>query len=266
MSMGKPWEKIRGFEVWTIQVERDRFSSTSSQKFSNPNLYGRSWKSWLFWKDQLQGCRYKAKPLVKHQYLDPAWYHLWRIVSENVSGTNLQPWTWNLIKREKIHEWSWKGHDGSECFPALWHDFAIILQFESWEVQLLRSFRYLQLRTSGCCTGGASSRALAWTSPSSPSPSPASSSKPLPLGKNAPALPRSDPWASRRKWRCHSTNVAPSMPLLFDPCSHLTPAYGTFGSNTGSADKVLTAFTSRCKPCSSWSRKASASAAAFSVK
>ena len=54
-------------------------------------------------------------------------------------GTNLQPWTWNLVKREKIHEWSWKGHDGSECFPALWHDFAIILQFESWEVQLWRS-------------------------------------------------------------------------------------------------------------------------------
>ena len=114
-----------------------------------------------------------------------------------------QPWTWNLIKREKIHERHWKGHDRSESFPALWHDFAIILQFESWEVQLLRSFRYLQLMTSGCCTCSASSLALAWTSPSSPSPSPASSSKPLPLGRNAPALPRSDRSVWRRNCAAH---------------------------------------------------------------
>ena len=26
-----------------------------------------------------------AKPWF-HQYLDPAWYHLWRLVSENVNG------------------------------------------------------------------------------------------------------------------------------------------------------------------------------------
>ena len=29
-----------------------------------------------------------AKPLF-HQYLDPAWYHLWRIVSENVLGQQI---------------------------------------------------------------------------------------------------------------------------------------------------------------------------------
>ena len=63
----------------------------------------------------------------------------------------------------------------------------------------------------------------------------------------------------------HTTNVALCMPLLF-PWFQFTPLHGTFGRNTGSADKVLTAFTSRCRPCSSWSRNASASAAAFSVK
>ena len=57
-------------------------------------------------------------------------------------------------------------------------------------------------------------------------------------------------------WACHCCS----------PWFHFTPAYGTFGSNTGSADKVLTAFTWRCRPCSSRSRLASASAAAFSVK
>ena len=44
---------------------------------------------------RIQGCRFgpESKPNPGNQYLDPAWYHLWRIVSENVfRGPNLQPW------------------------------------------------------------------------------------------------------------------------------------------------------------------------------
>ena len=37
---------------------------------------------------QSEGCRFgpesSRQTLVNHQYLDPAWYHLWRIVSEDV--------------------------------------------------------------------------------------------------------------------------------------------------------------------------------------
>ena len=42
-----------------------------------------------------QACRFSPESshqtLVKHQYLDPNGYHLWRIVFENVSGRNLKP-------------------------------------------------------------------------------------------------------------------------------------------------------------------------------
>ena len=49
---------------------------------------------WCFFsKDLTQGCRFgpESKPNPGNKYLDPAWYHLWRIVSGNVYGTNLQP-------------------------------------------------------------------------------------------------------------------------------------------------------------------------------
>ena len=70
-------------------------------------------------------------------------------------------------------------------FPAISHECVIILQFETSEVAA-------QVR----CTCAASSGALPWLWTLSSSPSPASSSKTLRLGRNAPALPPSDPWAS----------------------------------------------------------------------
>ena len=35
--------------------------------------------------------KWRRQTVGIHQYLDPDWYHLWRIVSEHVRGTNLQP-------------------------------------------------------------------------------------------------------------------------------------------------------------------------------
>ena len=72
-----PWYQVKNHHKQT-QVDS---SQSCFRKIKFPNTFWPSMILIIFGS----GCRFWPLNPRSHQYLDPAWYHLWRIVSEHVS-------------------------------------------------------------------------------------------------------------------------------------------------------------------------------------